>query len=657
MVTQNLTTKMINNNSRLFFLVTLFTVYCNIFAQEGLRPLNSNINLIYKDLKHNVLNDKVISNPQKTSAASLTLPFIDDFWYSSRQNYPDQVLWSDSSTYVNSGHGKAPVSIGVATFDGLNKYGYPYTPNLLNLNSSLPADTLTTRAINLSSFSPVDSVVLSFFYQARGNGEAPEATDTLILDFFKPKQNNWLTNVWFQKGNTSANTNDSIFKFAFITLDDTAYFHDGFKFRFRNKATTAGDFDHWNLDYVILDKNRTDLKKDTAINDFTFGYVPTPFLKDYAAMPWRQYQGATDNGNTSVFIRNNGLNISSITTNFKMNFYDATNTSVYTYSNFATNAQNPGYFKQSGWHNFQGFSYPNASTSFTNPLPSSFTTSTTYKIVHSITAGATSDFRTQNDTVVQYQSFKNYYAFDDGSAEGGYYILGQGGKMAERVVLNTTDTLSALRIYFDPVGSIATATTSYKFRINIWNNASGFPGLPLYTDSAMYPVYYNNLDFNTPGQYTLTTPMILNPGTYFIGIQQYVATGITVGFDKNIDHSSALFYNSGSGWTQSAIYGSLMMRPVFGLNPGPVGIKENATNKKSNYILYPNPANDVMYVVGNTNSKTEYTLLNAIGQTILSGVFDADQNKLNTGELTEGIYFLTLKSDKHLETQKLIIRH
>ncbi|MDP3557716.1 MAG: T9SS type A sorting domain-containing protein [Bacteroidota bacterium] len=629
-----------------FFLV-LFSV--SVFAQEGLKPLTANINYLYGDLKQNS-NKQASQINYSNKATSLTLPFKDDFSYSSTQAYPLQSLWSDSSTYVNSGYAIAPLSIGVATFDGLNKFGYPYTPNLVNMSSSLPADTLTSKPINLA-FAPVDSIALTFYYQARGNGDAPEISDSLLLDYYMPKQNKW-QKVWYQRGNTSANTNDTIFKRGFVGVTDTAYLHDGFKFRFRNMATTAGNFDHWNLDYVFLDKNRS-IIADTNYFDFAFGYVPTPFVKNYSSMPWRQYDTSDMVNKNSVFIRNNGIINGNLT--YTNNFYDNTNTKIYGYNGGAS--PNLGIFKYNGWLNAAPLSNP----SYTYNLPS-MTAPVVYKIQHILYSSST-DFIQANDTVIQHQTFSNYYAFDDGSAEAGYYVNGTGGKIAAKYKTRVSDTLRAVRIYFDPVGSLNLAQ-SYAFRINIWQAGSNGPSsVVILRDSVMNPNYYN-VGFNTFSEYTLTSPLILPAGTYYIGIQQQVAAGIVIGFDKNINHSSSLYYDSGNGWTQSSIYGSIMIRPVFGAEL-PLSVNENLKTKENLFFVYPNPSNNILNIkfssenyqkINSTNSKIQ--LLNMLGQVVIDENPKSENTVLNTQNLPSGIYFLTLKVNEQLvQQQKIIIQH
>ena len=622
-------------------------------AQEGLRPLNGNLNYIYKDLASPKSKQNI--GQHNKAKVNIQLPFKEDFSYASTLFYPDQSLWSDSSTYVNTGYGIAPMGIGVATFDGLNKRGYPYTPNLLNMSQSLPADTLTSKPINVytsgtQTLQPSDSVGLTFYYQARGRGDSPEQTDSLILDFYKPNQNIWVSRVWYSKGNTSANTNDTIFKRGFVMLD-TGYLQDGFKFRFRNKATTAGNFDHWHLDYIYLNKNRS-IIADTTYDDIAIGYVPTSFLSRYTSIPWQQYNVSEKASKNSVFIRNNNNNTATpINMTYEYLTFDNTSTLTYSYTGGANPDIKP--FKYFGWSNFVNHSNPPATYTF-----NTFTDSADFKIKHYIFKASSADFFPGNDTVIQYQRFRNYYAFDDGSSEGGYYVLGQGGKMALKIKVNVTDTLRAVRIYFDPVGSINTAET-YNFRINVYTDNNGAPGSLMYKDSLMQPKYYSNATVNTAPEYTLTTPLILSPGEYFIGFQQFVSTGITVGFDKNTDRKEYLFYDSGNGWTQSGIYGALMLRPVFGSKiSAPVGITENGFTSNNLFSVYPNPSNDQLTIRLKENKKASFQLINTTGQILLQNELSTPVNVLNTTLLPNGVYFLILNTDDlRTQRQKIIIQH
>ncbi len=649
---------------RIFFLLLVLSVPVAVLSQEFLTPLSSNLNYFYKDLgKEQQLPSKHVP-ALKPASSMLELPFKEDFYYCTQTDYPVQDKWSDSLVYINNGYGKAPPSIGVATFDGLNKNGYPYTPNLTNIASSLPADTLTSRPINLytKGSQTLDAtsshVGLSFFYQARGNGDNPEVTDSLLLDFYKPLQNTW-SNVWFSRGNSTSNSNDSTFKYAFVKVSDSAYFHQGFKFRFRNWASTAGNFDNWNIDYIFLDKDRNDTLKDTVNYDVTFGGLPTPFLSRYSAMPIEQYHSGEMAPKLSVRLRNNYLQPISI--GYKYKISDPSGTANYTEYDGGFDNITP--FDTNGYSNYTPHSNPSTSVSGAFVMPAS--DSVDFTIKHYLFPGSTGtvgtgDFFPENDTLIQYQRFRNYYAFDDGSCEAGYYVLGVKAKMAVKVLVNNPDSIRGLRIYFDPAGYIKTVSSSYQFRLFIWKDQSGMPGTVFYRDSAYYkPIFKDTL--HAPFyEYALDSgrARAIEPGIYYVGFEQYNATGtITVGFDRNYDHSSSMFYNTGTNWYQSTLKGSIMMRPVFGKKvPKPVGLTEQSSGASSPYQIFPNPSSGNFTIQNSEPGEKRYRLLSLSGQLLDQGSIRGSEEQVNAEHLGAGIYLLELENTQGVRhQQKLII--
>ncbi len=638
--------------SVLIFVIMLAMANQLARAQEGTTPMRSNANMIYSDLSSPYIQTSKM-NASKSATASLSLPFFDDFYYATTSNYPDPLKWSDSLVYVNTGMAKAPLTIGVATFDGLNKKGYAYTPNQnFTPTQAFAADTLTSRTVNLftlgsQTLQPSDSIALIFYYQLTGFGDSPEVQDSLVLDFYKPAQAKWNNKVWSLRGNTSSNNNDTIFKRAFVWVTDTAYFHDGFKFRFRNKAATNGNFDNWQLDHVYLDKNRS-MINDTAWNDLSIGYVPTPFLNKYSAMPWQQFTPADMATKYSNYIRYNGT--STVNTTYEIKVLDQTNTQVHSASYGALNLPP---FKPAGWQHDLVHAFPSLSYTF-----NAMTDSVDYTIKHYM-LNLAGDVNVGNDTVIQKQRFRNYFAYDDGSCETGYYINGFGGIMALKYTLNFGDTLRALRIYFDPVGPYSTKQND-RFRIHVYTGSSGGPINLIYKDSIMYPKF-STTGHNAFATYTLSSPLVLNQGTYFVGIQQFADNGgfVTVGFDRNYDYSQNLYYNSGSGWNQSSVKGALMIRPVFGkkIEP-PVGIREEITNTLA-FSLFPNPsANAVTINMDEPASDLSYSITSAEGKFIKGGTIEQKTTVLNTSEIQSGLYFVTiLKNGRSLSVKKLIVQH
>ena len=97
---------------------------------------------------------------------TISPPFTDDFSYAS--NKPSSALWQDDKVWINDEMAAFQKSIGVATFDGFNEYGFAYKENALGSDSI--ADVLTSNFLNLLGLT---DVYLSFQIQEGGGGELP----------------------------------------------------------------------------------------------------------------------------------------------------------------------------------------------------------------------------------------------------------------------------------------------------------------------------------------------------------------------------------------------------------------------------------------------------------------------------------------------------
>ena len=461
------------------------------------------------------------------------------------------------------------------------------------------------------------------------------------------------TKVWGRAGYNPSATDTNFYRVR-IPVKDTAYFHDGFRFRFRNKATTSGSLDHWNIDYVQLkDLHYYD---DTLLNDAGFVYKPSSFLKNYSVMPYRQYNQSLEMApGFTNYLRNN-FNIAKFSVYNYTITQGASNTLVPTdvYGTF----QNPGFkpFLNNGYYTY---SIPNNAarpifSSTGTPFPTApFTDSTYFTIKHSLTTPA--DVKKDNDTVVHIQRFSNYYAYDDGSAEQGYYLNTYGAKIALRFTLNTKDTLKSVRIYFDPIieGGLIQGST---FRINVWANNGGVPGSVIYKDSLMNPVYLSG-SYNKIPSYNLTSCLPLGVGTYFIGIQQTTNQKLNIGFDRNTNHKEALYYNISGTWSQSSIPGSLMINPVMGCVDPPIPVGLNSHEKPNHIRVFPNPAQNsiIISLPGNQAAVANLEITTALGQTTLTKTITSNE-AIDISELANGLYFIHLTGNGlNVSPQKLII--
>jgi hypothetical protein len=133
---------------------------------------------------------------------------------------------------------------------------------------------------------------------------------------------------------------------------------------------------------------------------------------------------------------------------------------------------------------------------------------------------------------------------------------------------------------------------------------------------------------------------------------------LNIGFDQNTNSQSKLFYNTNGFWANSSFKGSLLLRPIFGDSARAVGIKESSRNDKE-FIIYPNPANDIITISNSSKSKVTFIELFDMTGKQIAFLNPIHNNTFNITSITEGFYIVKLYSGNELlKTQKLIIsRH
>lgn len=618
---------------RFTYLVITFILCtcCNAFAQAVLTDLQ--VNPVVAKKWQQVKAYRSSSSAKMVQPALDTLPFLDDF--SKESVYPDSSMWIGRSVYVNRTYPVAPLSIGVATFDGVDSTGYPYDFTASGISTGV-ADRLTSIPINLGKYFAPDSVYFSFFYQSQGRGNAPEAADSLILQFKRPTTGTW-DQVWAHKGYAiwdqnlnKALSKDTNFHAVILPVIDTAYLHDGFQFRFINHATLSGNLDHWNIDYVYLKNNRT--QADTIFEDVAFVYDPLSLLKKYQAMPWEQYIPSELKDSLTRRLSTSIRNSYKVTKNTQYKYYIYDNTPAKVDS-FIAGSFNVDPYVPNGMCTYAPFANP--PFKYVIPLLSDSEVYTWENILKS-----TPDFDGYNDTVRFYQKFYNYYAYDDGTAERGYGLSGTNPKLAVRFTLNVADTLKAIKLFFNP---LLTNTSVYSFRLAVWADNGGLPGNLIYKDSVVTPVY-DKAGVNEFHNYRLSNEaLVLAPGTYYFGwMQTTVATQLlNVGFDLNINSQSNTFMYLSSSWQQSDKNGTVMLRPVFGKSFSVAGIHTQQT-ADINFEVYPNPAQDMLNINFNDRFKLgniQISMIDMYGKTVWAEN-NFTSTSIDVSHLAQGLYFL-----------------
>lgn len=653
------------------FFVPLFVIFLyniiTVSSQERLQSLQVNTQKKFSEDGRSLKSKS--ENP-------LTLPFIDDF--SNSRVFPDEKLWADDLVFINSGFPVNPKSTFVATFDALDNKGSIH-PAADTLSFQFPADYLTSHAIRLDSvfdnlpraLEPSDSVMLSFFFQPQGNGTPPRPRDSLLLQFLKtpgyweedpenPENMNWVDDewetVWRQTGSDIGDfletTDSTFFKFVPVKITDQQYFRDDFKFRFLNYASfpanknpqnMAGNTSIWNLDYVYLDYGRT--LADSFFYDITFAAPPESILRNYQSIPWKQYIA-----NPSAYLKgsldNKIANLDDITYNYTYRYFieDENGNNVRNYSGGSWNIDP---YTQAGFQNYEPHANPIVVPS---PLPVSPAQARQFTLYHAIREGSEGDEWTHNDTISKTLRFDNYFAYDDGTPENGYGLIGNNALGAVEFVLQVKDTLTGVKFYFNPT---LNEQNLENFIIKVWKNLS--PEEIIYESELVSTAFEEGVNKFT--EYTFETPLEVED-TIYVGWEQTNDVFLNIGFDTSNNASDHIFYNTTGEWIPSLFEGSLMLRPVFGeqvfMNNNEFSDQLNRSHSK--LIIYPNPAaSDYIHIKEAQdfiNKSAEYQIFDMNGRVLRTGRVD---HTISVNQLPEGIYMIRINHAGELSTGRFVI--
>lgn len=506
------------------------------------------------------------------AADTLELPFFDDF--SKVSVFPDQKKWQDNYVFINNTYSVNQRTVGIATFDALDNSGKLYETAL---STQFPADKLTSKPINLN-YPASDNIYLSFFYEKGGLADQPEAGDSLTLQFFAPAEGIWYS-AW--KGPDTSVTG---FKPVILKINDQRFLRKGFRFRFSNYASLssvitdpamAGNCDQWNIDYVQLGRNRNDA--DTIPADVAFTLPVRSVLQTYESMPWKQFRQVYLS-EMGPWITSHYFNNDKITRNVTRDFeiFDVyKNTIAHSFTAGAVNI-------------------PAATASDYNAtLLYTFNTDNNDSALFRIKSILTTDAfdRKENDTITYMQRFGKTFSFDDGSAESGYGINGQGSRnamVAYKFKSFIEDTLRAVQICFNDSYQNA---NQRAFDLMVWDDNAGVPGNVIYSQQEM--MVTKGDDINGFYTYILNDPQAVN-GDFYVGWKQRSEYFLNAGFDLNTLHGGKQFYWL-NNWNVSQAKGSLMIRPVFGPKISSTGISDLKPASKM-VKVWPNPAKEYIKI-------------------------------------------------------------
>lgn len=564
---------------------------------------------------------------------TLELPFFDDF--SAEGIIPDNKKWSDSYAFINNTYSNKQKTTGIATLDALDKTG-----RLYETASSIVfrADQLTSQPLNLG-YTAQDNIWLSFYVQPGGFGDIPEENDSITLSFFAPAENKWYS-VWRMAGKEQ-----NYFKAVIVRIDKSRFLKKGFRFRFTNYASLSpnmsepamlGNCDQWNLDYILIDKNRN--QADTTFNDVAFRYPMRSLLKTHEAMPWKQFNQIylQEMGSSiPIHYRNNDDIIRNVTRFFEIWDVDRDQLSF----SFTAGAANISPLSDVDYN-------ANLVYTFNSPAKDS----AHFRIKSWL---KTDDFDPkQNDTVTYYQNFGNYFAFDDGTAEAGYGINGLGSRnamVAFKFRSYTQDTLRAISIYFN---DSYLNSNQRAFDLMVWDNNNGVPGNIL--DTREEVLVEQGPSINGFHTYLLPNPITVN-SYFFIGWKQRSETFLNAGLDMNTLPAGKQYYWLNGNWNQSQAAGTIMIRPVLG-SPLSTGLNDAVLNQAGSLRFWPNPARNTITVERPDNLTGRYAEISVIDLQGRELIRQELEEKTDVSSLREGLYIIRLITDGRITGYNRLVK-
>jgi hypothetical protein len=539
---------------------------------------------------------------QRTTA--LTLPFFDDFttplegppnatrWLGATTAYPNlgaTIRYLGGGGYVSNRLAVNPLTRGTLTLDGLRSNGLPYSPN--SATSYGQTDTLTSQVIDLSGLAVSNNVYLSFAWQAGSIVGAPNSNAQVnlrleLLDNTGRWQEAW---VYTSRGSTTR------FKQQILPLNQAAYFHRGFQFRFRASGSRTLNSDLFGLDYIYLNNNRT--ASDTTFQDIATSRGLGSPLRTYTSMPVWQYAAAASAGtsplNPTLTATLNSLTAPLTTptpVSWRGTVRELTSGGAATATWLTGGRPIAAAARQ---ELVQG-------DATTAPLAVAGAAARRFRYQLALLTNETNPLTLPNDTISRDLELSNYYAYDDGTAESGIGLPASNTNPTSYLALAFTtsqdDYVRSVRVapVFNniPLAAGGENGENRPITVAVWADNNGKPAnTPVATATATLP---NPLP---TGQTFVEVPFsapVSVKGRFYVGYGQ-VSNGrfLLYGLDLNSQvPANTLFINTQSTtaadpWSAQTLAGVPMLRPV--MNQTVLATRGQQAISAA-FTLYPNPA-------------------------------------------------------------------
>lgn len=606
---------------------------------------------------------------QLRGTTALALPFFDDFT-TPLNGAPNPQRWMPiGGAIVSNRLAIQPLTRGAATLDGLRANGLSYSGQVNSLYGAI--DSLVSQPINLGGLTANDKVALSFAWQAGTIVSAPGAngssTPVRLELFVKTDASAW-EQVWVYNGQRVR----TAFRQQVILLDQAKYLHGNFQFMFIASGNNSDNHDNWSVDYILLDQGRTAGLADTTFLDSgagggltggnPSGGMRSP-LRRFTSMPVWQFNAAASP--SSELTSTLGVNYSNLRSGLL-----PLNVNV-----LGTVQQLPAGPVVGTWLQR---SLPLGTLPRLTPVTgvaSAVALPTTpdakrLRYTMALNSQEQNPLTLPNDTIFRDVELANYYAYDDGTAEGFTnllpYPIGQQSAFAYRFDLNQADYVRGLRLYpVYPGSTVAGGNRTLDFEarpvtISVWDDVSGRPATTArVSKTATIPAaantpagwQYYQVDFDQP------VPV---SGVFYVGFSQPSTSAgriLPYGLDFNGSFPAQhLMRRDNAGVWDTTNFasgrGALMMRPVMTNN---VATATAAGRAAAAYSLYPNPAHGTVRIAG--PGFVRATLVDALGRVVWQQpTAQAGNPTLALPALPAGLYTVRLAlADGRTIGQKLVL--
>lgn len=592
------------------------------------------------------MGSSVQRNGQKATATA-PFPFFDDF--SGRNAYPDTSKWisnpeSDSRLpTISIERGRNAPSKGVLSFDGATHKKRKHR-NLLETDYQ---DVLTSQSFDLSGFNPSDELYISFFYQRGGWGDAPEASDSLILSFDTTGAGDFIP-VWTANGTGAAESN---FTLVNLPLLNGAFFHPEFRFRFESYGSLNGELDVWHIDYVYFAANRG--PEDTLFSDISPTKMLDSPLGDYTALPRDHYIAGGFNAAPSVEVSN----VSGPQQGAPVELLLTESTGNNALSGTVTHVISSGFLAP----------YANATVA-TPPFSDQAANMNQMGTLRLTTVTrAAADSRPQNDSLVREYRIDSVHALDDGQPDAGYGLT-TARSFCMEFRIPEPDTLSAVWIAFEPtlnynpVINQSTCMDGATFKLTLWDTL--YPDSFRTQQSTGMVIRYDSAD-NYFQRFTFINPQVVDT-LFYLGIRQNTDRPLGVGFDKQGPSGRLFFENGLALFTPSSQNGSVMIRPEFArIKDGEVTVARPSFRQNFSGKLYPNPwsGGEIwLETKGQALASGTWKLVDLQGRAVAGGRLQQQQQRMGlelSDGLAPGMYLLLVEGKslrgEHLAFQKRLL--